>query len=317
LAEAFASVPVALGFVLDPEQSGSVPSVPMLLRGPLPLHRLWRGAAAIGPVSALAAAAGAIGALSLPANADDVVRRAPLLVGAGEKLLPGLALETVRLLREASVYVLRPEPATLEVGDVSPPVPPGALLRLLPVGAHRHAARTISAADLLRGKSDGSRLTGAVVVVGGSVPELGGLRETPDDPLTPDAHIQADAIARFSCCGPLLSACWSSPTDPSTPSLVAAVIFVTRTVSSYAVTYRREARVQRRFERRLAPAVVRRLVEEPGLLKLTGERRELTALFTDVEGFTAMTHRADPEQLVAVLDDYFEGPAAIAVEHGT
>src|SRR5262249_20438044 len=87
--------------------------------------------------------------------------------------------------------------------------------------------------------------------------------------------------------------------DPLTPSLAATVIFLTTTVSSYAVTYRREARVRRSFEQRLAPAVVRRIVEEPGLLKLSGERRELTALFTDVEGFTAMTHRADPEQLVA------------------
>jgi adenylate cyclase len=114
--------PVALGFVLDPEQSGSVPSVPMLLRGPLPLHRLWRGA--VGPAPLLAAAVAGIGALSLPANADGVVRRALLLVGAGEKLLPGLALETVRLLREASAYVLRSEPAMLEVGDVSLPCLP-------------------------------------------------------------------------------------------------------------------------------------------------------------------------------------------------
>jgi hypothetical protein len=54
LAEAFA--PIALGFVPDPEQSGSVPSVPMLLRGPLPMHRLWRGAGTVGPVTTLAAA---------------------------------------------------------------------------------------------------------------------------------------------------------------------------------------------------------------------------------------------------------------------
>jgi adenylate cyclase len=365
LAQAFTSVPVALGFVLDPEQSGSVPSVPMLLRGPLPLHRLWRGAGAVGPTPLLASAVAGLGALSLPANADGLVRRAPLLVGAGEKLLPGLALETVRLLREASAYVLRSEPAMLEVGDVSLPVPPDALLRLLPVGPHRHAARTISAADLLRGKSDG-RLTGAVVIVGGSAPELGGLRETPDDPLTPDAQIQADAIAQilagrvpraldaetvigialigglgmlalvaaarlaplrgFAAVVSALLLLWAAAVgllvfadrllDPLTPSLAATIIFGITTVSSYAVTYRREARVRRSFEQRLAPAVVRRIVEEPDLLKLTGERRELTALFTDVEGFTAMTHRAGPEQLVAVLDDYFEGAAAIIVEHG-
>src|SRR5262249_20785883 len=47
-----------------------------------------------------------------------------------------------------------------------------------------------------------------------------------------------------------------------------------------------------------------------------GERREVTALFTDIDDFTAMTHRAGPEELVAVLDQYFEGVAGIVVKHG-
>jgi adenylate cyclase len=42
----------------------------------------------------------------------------------------------------------------------------------------------------------------------------------------------------------------------------------------------------------------------------------VTAFFTDVESFTAMTSRAEPERLVAVLDDYFEGAAAVIIEHG-
>jgi adenylate cyclase len=74
--------------------------------------------------------------------------------------------------------------------------------------------------------------------------------------------------------------------------------------------------VRRRFEQHLAPAVVRRIVEEPGLMELTGERREVTSLFTDVEGFTAMTHRATPEELIGVLDDYFDGATGIVVDHG-
>ena len=77
-----------------------------------------------------------------------------------------------------------------------------------------------------------------------------------------------------------------------------------------------EALLRRRFEQHLAPAVVRRIVEHPELMKLSGERREVTALFTDIEGFTALTHRADPEQLIAVLDEYFEEAAAIIVGHG-
>lgn len=71
-----------------------------------------------------------------------------------------------------------------------------------------------------------------------------------------------------------------------------------------------------RFEQHLAPAVVRRILERPGLSKLSGERREVTALFTDVEGFTAMTHQIDPAILVNTLDNYFEGMATIIIAHG-
>jgi adenylate cyclase len=104
--------------------------------------------------------------------------------------------------------------------------------------------------------------------------------------------------------------------DPLTPSVAAVAVFVIASVTSFAVTQRREGLVRRRFEQHLAPAVVQRIVEHPSLVKLTGERREVTSLFTDVEGFTAMTHRADPEDLVAVLDSYFEGISAMVFEHG-
>jgi adenylate cyclase len=85
---------------------------------------------------------------------------------------------------------------------------------------------------------------------------------------------------------------------------------------SFATTRRREAFVRRRFEQHLAPAVVQRIIEQRSPEKLAAESREVTALFTDVEAFTAMTHRAGPEELVAMLDQYFEGVAAIVVAHG-
>jgi adenylate cyclase len=79
---------------------------------------------------------------------------------------------------------------------------------------------------------------------------------------------------------------------------------------------RREARIRDRFAQHLAPEVVKRIAEDPDMLKLKAEKRELTALFTDIEGFTAMTHRAGPEQLVAELDGYIEGVASIVMNHG-
>lgn len=87
-------------------------------------------------------------------------------------------------------------------------------------------------------------------------------------------------------------------------------------LTSATQTRRREARVRRRFEQHLAPEVVQRIVEQPGLLKLKGEAREITAMFTDIEGFTSMTERAGPADLIAILDRYIEGASRIVVEHG-
>ena len=82
------------------------------------------------------------------------------------------------------------------------------------------------------------------------------------------------------------------------------------------MTRRREALVYHRLEQHRAPAVVRRIIEQPDLVKLSGERREVTSPFTDIESFTATMHRAGPEELVTTLDDYFEGVADIVIKHG-
>jgi len=125
--------------------------------------------------------------------------------------------------------------------------------------------------------------------------------------------------------GVLLSLCCASViVSPLSDGLVAPLLsviietaaFVVATMISFMATRRREAFVRSRLEQHLAPAVVRRILERPGMLKLSGERREVTALFTDVEGFTALTRHIDPAILVNALDNYFEGMATIIIAHG-
>jgi adenylate cyclase len=99
-------------------------------------------------------------------------------------------------------------------------------------------------------------------------------------------------------------------------AVIETAAFVAATLIALVAKRQREAWVRSRFEQHLAPAVVRRILERPGMLKLAGERREVTALFTDVEGFTAMTHHVDPAILVNILDNYFEGMATIIIAHG-
>ena len=104
--------------------------------------------------------------------------------------------------------------------------------------------------------------------------------------------------------------------DPVFPPLIGLLSLGTASAFAFADLKLREAAIRRRFEQHLAPNVVRMITEQPHLLKIEGEMREITALFTDVEGFTAMTERIEPRTLVRLLDAYFEGVTRIIVERG-
>ena len=175
-----------------------------------------------------------------------------------------------------------------------------------------HAARQILAGRAPRPLAPGAASGLGSVVALGAVAIAAGVAFPP----LLGALIILSAIVLTGMTALALSLIYDRLFDPLTPSLAAAITFVVASVATISHTRWREALVRRRFEQHLAPAVVSRIVADPGAVKLSGERREVTALFTDVEGFTTMTQRADPERLVAVLDSYFEGLAAIVIAHG-
>jgi adenylate cyclase len=98
-------------------------------------------------------------------------------------------------------------------------------------------------------------------------------------------------------------------------STIETAVFMAASMTSSVVSGRRKALMRQRLEQHLAPVVVRRILQTPAEFKLIGERREITALFTDIEGFTAMTHRVDAAALMAALDNYLEGIAIIIAAH--
>ncbi len=80
----------------------------------------------------------------------------------------------------------------------------------------------------------------------------------------------------------------------------------------------RERFIRETFQRYVCPAVVQRLLEDPGSLKLGGHRQEVTILFADIRGFTAFSEYLDPEELVEVLNRYLAiGADAVLAEEGT
>ncbi len=64
-------------------------------------------------------------------------------------------------------------------------------------------------------------------------------------------------------------------------------------------------RVKQLFGRYVSPDVFERLLDNPSLAALGGERREMTVLFSDIRGFTSVSETGNPEAIVAQLNEYF------------
>ena len=69
--------------------------------------------------------------------------------------------------------------------------------------------------------------------------------------------------------------------------------------------------ITRVFEQYTSPAHVEEIIGNPDALRLGGERRQITVLFSDVAGFTPLSERMAPEKLVALLQHYLGAMTAI------
>jgi len=73
--------------------------------------------------------------------------------------------------------------------------------------------------------------------------------------------------------------------------------------------------IRQSFSRYLSPKIVDMLIANPAAMKAGGERRELTYIFTDLENFTSLTEKSDPQTLVDLLNEYIDGMCAITFGH--
>ena len=66
----------------------------------------------------------------------------------------------------------------------------------------------------------------------------------------------------------------------------------------------------------LPRSVAAEIMRNPERLMLHGEKREIFALFSDLEGFTKLTHAVEPEMIARLLNDYLDRLSAVVLEYG-
>ena len=71
---------------------------------------------------------------------------------------------------------------------------------------------------------------------------------------------------------------------------------------NYQKQYKLRQQIKKQFEHYLDPRQVKKLQDNPELLKLGGEKRYCTFLFTDVRGFTFLSERLEPEEVTEIMN---------------
>ena len=108
--------------------------------------------------------------------------------------------------------------------------------------------------------------------------------------------------------------------DWSYPVLTMFVAWAVAAFLRFMEELKLRLQIKKQFEHYLAPEMVKRLQKNPDLLKLGGERREMSFLFMDIVGFTPISehykNNDDPEGLVECINDYLNRMTNLVLKNG-
>lgn len=102
--------------------------------------------------------------------------------------------------------------------------------------------------------------------------------------------------------------------DPVYPAATLAAIYAVGSAFGFMQTEAERARIRGAFGMYLSPDLVAQLARHPDQLKLGGEQREITVMFTDVRGFTTIAEQFDPQGLAVFMNRFLTPMTDIILE---
>jgi adenylate cyclase len=90
------------------------------------------------------------------------------------------------------------------------------------------------------------------------------------------------------------------------PTVAGIVVFAQSSFNKYYTTYKLKEQIKKQFGTYLSPAMVQKLQDDPTLLRLGGETRNMTFLFCDIRGFTPISeqYKTDPQGLTSLVNRF-------------
>ncbi len=119
---------------------------------------------------------------------------------------------------------------------------------------------------------------------------------------------------------PILLSLWAYTEGWWMPVVVCEIASGSAMLLSLAVSYATEGRqkrfIKQAFQQYLSHEIIEQLIQNPALLRLGGQRKMISIFFSDIQGFTSVSEKLEPEELTAFLNDYLTAMTDIIIAEG-
>lgn len=255
-----------------------------------------------------------------------VLSAAPYIMPAGRKILEGLVADAPDMTPEQFADALEKAPAL--TGPLADAVRGRIVFvaanasgtfdfKPLPIGAlepgvllHWTAWTNLATGGFITGFPRHAMLAVALLL-GGAVVWAGRRQASLKAPVMMAAVLAAAMLLGGYAA---LSAGWFFPPATAVAGVMLGLLGIV--AESFWLEQARKREIQGMFGAYVDPSVVERLVRDPESINLTGERREATVFFSDLAGFTDLSEKLQPEELVTFINAYLEETSECLLDHG-